>query len=282
MNLKTFIQRYSVWFYFLIAFSISWISVYLGMGPAFVSGDVLGLDDFLIWGLLMVAGPAIAGVSMIYLTEGMTGIRALIGRFARWRVGPRWYIALLIFPVLILATLLPLSFFVSPDLAPNIFPIGILMGLIAGFLEEIGWTGFVFPRMLNKYSAVSASVILGFIHAVWHIPADFLGNSRTFGDQWLPYMAGFFIFVMALRVLMGWVYVNTRSLFLGQLMHSSSTGFLSILVPIGIGGLNWSVFYTVYAVILWGAAVIVIARYGESLFAGAGSAKQETMDPADG
>ena len=70
---------------------------------------------------------------------------------------------------------------------------------------------------------------------------------------------------MALRILMGWVYANTESVLLGQLMHASSTGFLGVLVPIGIGGSHWASFYTVYAVVIWGAVVVVVARYGEKL-----------------
>jgi len=265
MKIKALIQRNPTLFYFLIVFSISWGSVFLGMGPAFSQGEELAPEDFLIWGLLMVAGPSIAGIFVIYLTEGRKGLQDFYARLTRWRVGIRWYAPLLIFPLLILVTLIPLSHVVSSDLAPTIFPFGLLIGLMAGFLEEIGWTGFAYPTMKKKYGVLGASIILGFIHAVWHIPADFLGNSIAFGDHWLPYMAGFFIFVMALRVLMGWVYENTKSLFLGQLMHASSTGFLSVLLPIGIGGLNWTIFYAAYAIILWGAVVIVIARHGEKL-----------------
>jgi membrane protease YdiL (CAAX protease family) len=145
---------------------------------------------------------------------------------------------------------------------------GIVMGLVAGLVEEIGWTGFALPRMQTQHGILGASIILGFVHALWHLAADYLGNSNAFGDHWLPYFAGFFIFVIALRVLIAWVYANTESLLLAQFMHASSTGFLAVLVPIGIGGLYWSNFYTAYAVVLWGAVVIVLARYGEGLVRG--------------
>ncbi len=162
-------------------------------------------------------------------------------------------------------TLFPLSIYVSPDLTPTFFAFGIILGLLAGFIEEVGWMGFAFPIMVKKTGVLGASLILGFMHALWHLPADFLGNWREFGLPWLTYFAGFFIFVIALRVLIAWVYVHTRSLFLSQMMHASSSGFLSVLVPIGVGGLNWTFFYTIYAVVLWAAAVFLIAKFGENL-----------------
>jgi hypothetical protein len=58
-----------------------------------------------------------------------------------------WYLGLLIPPVLVLTVLLAMAAFVSPIYAPNLFAIGILFGVPAGFLEEIGWTGFAFPKM---------------------------------------------------------------------------------------------------------------------------------------
>ena len=117
--------------------------------------------------------------------------------------------------------------------------------------------------MRRTRGILGASIVLGFVHALWHLPADYLGNSNAFGAQWLPYFASFFVFVIALRILIAWVYTNTESVLLAQLMHASSSGFLAVLVPIGIGGLNWSTFYATYAVVLWGAVAIVLARYGD-------------------
>ena len=243
----------------------------LGLGPAYLQGRSVEPSELWLPGFLMISGPCLAGLGLTYALDGRDGLRSLWVRLTRWRAG-RWYAALLIFPVLILATLLPLSIVVSPELTPGMFLPGIVMGLVAGLFEEVGWTGFALPRLRARHGILGASLTLGFVHALWHGPTDFLGNSIEFGEHWFAYFAGFFLFVMALRVVMGWVYANTESVLLGQLMHASSTGFLGVLVPIGIGGSFWAAFYTVYAVLLWGAAVFLVARYGEKLVRPAGAA----------
>ena len=160
----------------------------------------------------------------------------------------------------ILLILMSLSALVTKELAPAFFPIGILMGLFAGFIEEIGWMGFVYPKMRLKYSVLRASIFLGILHALWHIVADFLGNYNNYGIIWFPYFVSFSVFIVALRIIIVWVYENTESLLLAQLMHASSSGFLSVLVPIGITGKTRLIFYAVYAVALWIIACLIIIR----------------------
>jgi hypothetical protein len=48
--------------------------------------------------------------------------------------------------------------FVSADFAPNTFVMGIGFGIPAGFLEEIGWTGYAFPQMCRKLTRLTASI----------------------------------------------------------------------------------------------------------------------------
>lgn len=264
MSNEGFVRRHAVGVYFVLAFAISWFGAVLGLGPAYLRGGSVEPSELWLPGLLMISGPCLAGLGLTYALDGREGLRALWSRLTRWRAG-RWYAAVLIFPILILATLVSLSILVSPELTPSLFAPGIVMGLAAGLLEEIGWTGFALPRMRARHGILVASLVLGFVHALWHGVADFLGNSNEFGEHWLPYFAGFFLFVIGLRVLIGWVYANTESALLAQLMHASSTGFLGVLLPIGIGGSYWASFYTVYAVVIWGAVVLVVARYGEKL-----------------
>ena len=139
------------------------------------------------------------------------------------------------------------------------------MGPLAGFLEETGWTGFAFPRMNMKRDVLSNSIILGSIHGIWHIFADYLGNYNSLGSYWLPYFIGFFLHVVALRVLIVWVYENTGSLFLAILMHASSTGFYGLIIPITLSPENRAIFYLVYGIVLCIPAVAIILKYGRML-----------------
>jgi hypothetical protein len=54
-----------------------------------------------------------------------------------------------------------LSAFVSPVYAPSFRIVGVVIGLLAGGLEEIGWTGFATPRLLDKHNTFMAGLILG-------------------------------------------------------------------------------------------------------------------------
>ena len=265
MRIKDYATAHPLGAYFGLAFFISWAGSLLAGGSLFLRGQSAGPQDLWAMGLAMLAGPLVAGLTMTHLVDGRKGLQQLFARMRKWRVGGRWYAALLIFPALILAVLLALSAGVSPQFRPTFFAIGILMGLFAGFVEETGWTGFAFPKMRLRWSVLRSTLILGFLHALWHVVADLLGSYHARGEHWLPYFAGFFLFVMALRFIIVWIYVNTKSLLLAQLAHASSTGFLGILVPMDLSPANAAVFYLVYAGVLSVVAAVIVARYGPSL-----------------
>lgn len=267
MKIKSLIHRYPVASYFVLAYLISWGGSFAIGGPKFLRGDPLDFEDAMRMGPLMLAGPFIAGIVMTYLVDGKTGLWDLFSRMLKWRVGLRWYAAaLLIFPVLILGVLWALTALVSPDFAPTFITFGILGGLLAGFIEETGWMGFAYPRMETKYGTWRATIYLALLHGLWHAMAGYLGEAGTYGVYWLPrFIAMWFVAMTAMRVLLVWIYKNTGSLLLAQLTHASSSGFLIILGPSTISPANGTLWFAVYAVILWVPAAIVIARFGKTL-----------------
>jgi membrane protease YdiL (CAAX protease family) len=168
---------------------------------------------------------------MTGLTLGKKGVIALLKHFAIWRVGWKWYlVAFLLYPgILVSAVLLsaalsqtPLDFSTvfahrifgpSANLAILIFPFFIFDALANG--EEMGWRGYVLPRLQSKYSALVSSLIVGVIWGIWHFP-KFLapGNDSSF--------ALFMVKVMADAILYTWLYNNTKgSLLLVTLFHAS-------------------------------------------------------------
>ena len=267
MKIKSLIHRYPVASYFVLAYLISWGGSFAIGGPKFLRGDPLDFEDAMRMGPLMLAGPFIAGIVMTYLVDGKTGLWDLFSRMLKWRVGLRWYAAaLLIFPVLILGVLWALTALVSPDFAPTFITFGILGGLLAGFIEETGWMGFAYPRMETKYGTWRATIYLALLHGLWHAMAGYLGEAGTYGVYWLPrFIAMWFVAMTAMRVLLVWIYKNTGSLLLAQLTHASSSGFLIILGPSTISPANGTLWFAVYAVILWVPAAIVIARFRKTL-----------------
>jgi membrane protease YdiL (CAAX protease family) len=152
MKIRSLFQRYPLATYFVLAFAISWGSTFIIVGLASLRGETFELSKVIQVGLLIMAGPLAAGILSTYLVDGKEGLRDLLSRMLKWRVAPRWYAAaILTFPVLIVGLLLFLSTFVGSEFTPNLLAIGVVMGLFAGFLEEIGWTGYAYPKMQKKH-----------------------------------------------------------------------------------------------------------------------------------
>ena len=258
MDIQSMVKRHPVVSYFILVFLISWGGCLLFGGGKYLQNQPFEIKDTMYMGLAMLAGPCLGGITLTYLVEGEEGLQDLFARIKKWKVGGKWYAVLLIFPFLILIVLFCLSSLITPELIPTFFPIGILLGLLAGFFEETGWMGFVYPRMRSKLSYLRVCIYLGLLHGLWHIVADFLSNFHNYNVFWLPNFLSFSVFVVALRVIIAWVYENTGSVFLSQLIHGNSSGFLAALVPMGIAGKTWFIFYSVYALFLWIVAIVII------------------------
>jgi hypothetical protein len=171
---------------------------------------------------------------------------------------------LLVPPSLILIVLLFLKIFVSPIYAPNRFLVGISFGVIAGFVEEVGWTGFAFPAMCSaKRTEFAAAVLLRLLWGFWHLPViDCLGTASPHGSYLLPYFLAFVAAMTAMRVFICWLYTHTKSVFIAQLMHVSSTGSLVALSPPRVTAQQEAIWYGVYAVVLWAVVVLVFLACG--------------------
>lgn len=259
---KRFIQDRPLGVFFLLAFVIPWFPSFLAVGPKLFRGEDV---EFLIMmiAVAMFAAPILSGILIAYIVEGRRGVGNMFIRMKIWRVG-KWYVTLLIFPVFILLVSLLLSTTVTPSFVP-VFLIGnIMMGIGAGFLEEPAWMGFAFPKMRERYDLIRTSVYLGLIHGLWHFPLWFLFTYSDLGVFWFPYFIAFVILLVALRVILVWVYSHTNSLLLSQLIHASSTGFLAVLTPEWIEPINWTIFYFVYAVFLWVLALVIIRKMAGS------------------
>lgn len=259
---QALVSRHPVSIYFAATFVISWAGALLVAAPALVhSGSVPKMAGILMFPVMLL-GPCATGIILTRIVSGTSGLRDLFARMRRFRVG-RWYSALLIPPGLILTVLFGLDTFVSSVYAPNRFLIGIIFGTIAGFLEEIGWTGFAFPALSVHRGWFSSAVLLGLVWGLWHLPViDFLGTAIPHGPYLFPYFLAFAAAMTAMRVLIGWIYSHTQSIFLAQLMHASSTGSLVVLSPAHVAAGQEVLWYTVYACALWLAVATIALRRG--------------------
>ena len=162
--------------------------------------------------------------------------------------------------------MLLLSIVVSPEMVAQFVVPFIFVGLIVGLLEETGWPGLAFPKMSLKRSALGAALVLKIIHGAWHVGPDFIANLGSMGWYFLVlYNIGFFVHVVALRVLISWVYVNTSNLLLAILVHGSSSGFYGFFTAALSDPELRAVFYLVYGAVLWVPALVVMLKYGKTM-----------------
>jgi membrane protease YdiL (CAAX protease family) len=250
----SFIKRHPVLTYFALTFAISWGCVLLVIGgPGGIPGTQEDYETlFPLVAPALLAGPSVAGILLTGLVDGRAGFRELRSRLFKWRVSALWYaVALLIAPPLFMAVLLPLSL-VSPVFRPGIFAsddkaslllMGIVAGLVVGFFEELGWTGFATPRLRLRYGVFTTGLIVGVLWGAWHLLTnDFWAADTSLGagELSLPLFLtarGFLLLVgqmPAYRVLTVWVYDRTGSLLVAMLMHASLSPSTLIFQPLAI------------------------------------------------
>jgi membrane protease YdiL (CAAX protease family) len=263
---QSFVARRPVAAYFLLTFAVSWLGAFAVAAPHLLRREAIPKFAGLMMFPAMLLGPSVVGIVLSGLVDGSNGLRDLFARMRRIRFPARWYAALLIPPALVLTVLLCMKTFVSPDFAPNRFWIGISFGFVAGFFEEIGWMGYVFPKMRRKENALAPAILLGLLWGAWHIPViDYLGTSTPRGAYWLPFFLAFTAAMTAMRVLIAWTYANTKSVLLTQLLHVSSTGSLVIFSPPHVTAAQESLWYAIYAAALWLVVALIATTFGKRL-----------------
>jgi len=252
--------------YFLVTFAISWLGALAVAAPHLLRHEPLPILTGILMFPAMLLGPSLSGIFLTWITAGRPGLRDLFSKLLRARVPPRWYAPLLIPPVLVLSLLFSLKIFLSPVYTPNLFLMGVLFGVPAGVLEEIGWTGFAFPQMSLQHNPLSASITLGLLWGLWHLPVvNYLGTATPHGPYWFPFFMAFTFAMTAMRVLISWLYTNTKSVLIAQLMHISSTGSLVIFSPPAVSARHEVIWYTLYGVALWIAVLLVVKKFATRL-----------------
>ena len=268
----SFVKRYAVLIYFVLAVVLSWGIIVLTVGagnlpvPAALADE---LGPMLYVGMLV--GPSAAGLLMLGLTEGRAGLRDLLSRLGRWRVGVRWWlVALLAAPVSALVVLLVLSLF-SPDFAPAIFTAenpgsmlltALLTGVMVALFEEIGWTGFAIPQMRTRYGVLATGLIVGAVWGAWHFLPFWEADTFRAGLPFALLIGRLFTWLVAFRVLMVWLYDRTGSLLLAMVMHAMLVATTQVLPSLALSGVPLLVWLGAWALALWGlaAAALTVER----------------------
>jgi membrane protease YdiL (CAAX protease family) len=191
------------------AYAISWG---LWLASLLLGGDesVLGMVVFVLGGF----GPAAAAFIVLRATGG--SLRTWARAIVRWRVPARYWLyalglpaALMGFANLVLVALgEPVEWSL---LGERILPYAgtfLLTLFFLGAQEEPGWRGFALPRLQERYSPVKATLVLGLIWGVWHVPL---------------YGPVGFVVPLVLAFFYTWVYNETGSVLMAILLHASLT-----------------------------------------------------------
>jgi membrane protease YdiL (CAAX protease family) len=212
--------------FFVLTFAITW-----GLGACYAMfpdrlvalfGPISNANPLF---YVAVYAPSLSALIVTAYVDGIPGLRELLSRLLRWRVGLQWYLIVFLgMPSLIVGSAALTAWFSgeSFDFEKGrrpwaLYPILLSLVLDPGPLgEELGWRGFALPRLLHRHSALTASVIVGLIWGLWHLPAFFISGLPQ-NQLSLP---AFFVGCVALSVLMTWVYQHTQgSLLFAILIH---------------------------------------------------------------
>jgi len=257
--------RYPILVYFPLTFGISWLGALVVALPSIIHGREMSNLTGVLMFPAMLLGPLTSGMVMTYAVDGKAGLKDLFLRMRHFQFVSAWYAALLIPPLLVISVLLLLERLLSPVFAINHFYLGIVFAVPAGVFEEMGWMGFAFPKLQARLNPLASAITIGLLWGLWHLPViNYLGAATPHGQYWLDFLLAFTWVLMAMRVLIAWLYVNTGSVLLAQLMHISSTGALVMFSPRVSPGQE-AMWYSLYGCLLWVFVAIVLTIYGRQL-----------------
>lgn len=249
--------------YFILAFVIMYGLV--GMGKM----GIISAESPMFMVLFIIGswGPTIAAVLTLLIAEKGKGLSKLFSGWGRWKVGFGWYIAALSpFAVSGLVTFVYLVILKGTPPGPQA---EITLPSILTFLffsiftgatgEEPGWRAYATPRLQHHLGALGASVVLGVIWAMWHLPLWFLEGTPQYG---LPF-APFAISCVAETILLTWIFNNTEgSLAMASLFHFSINASGSLVSGV-FGWVGFNDYLWIIAPIMVVFAVLVIIFFGD-------------------
>lgn len=196
--------------FFGLTFAITWgIALLLVLFPDSIGrlfGPMSTANPLFI---LAVAGPTLAATLLTWLQGGGSALKRLYMRLLDWRFGARWYALMLVgLPLIGYGVSWWLGTASQHDFSTPARLFWLLLNqLILGPLgEELGWRGFALPRLLQRFTPLIASLILGTLWGIWHLPSFFLsGLPQT--NLAIPV---FLLGALGLAILATWIFLHTN------------------------------------------------------------------------
>ena len=248
--MATWMRRNPVLAFYLVTFVVSWL-IFIPVTRFLQDPADLSLGVILL-AYVSIYTPTLAAIFLTSIESGTAGVRALFRRFLRWRVGLHWYLVALFGSTaigLVAMALYALGGGTLPPFNPNYLAVVFL--LVGGPLsEEMGWRGYALPRLQVRFGALPASILVGILWAVWHLPG-FIWPSLLYNVP-IPF-TWFLLFVVAWSILFTWLYNHTSgNLLLAFLFH------LGIDVTPAILPLSGRDLTLLNMVVTWGVVLVVV------------------------
>jgi uncharacterized protein len=270
---QSLVRRHPVISFFVLTYAVTWTL----WAPLVVFRDQIPGPLVLVLLVLGSNVPSVLGILFVALLRGRSGVRILLGRLLRARIGLRWYLAAvaLAVPALCAVWVSTLLGGPSPVVVTTIsavvvsFLFSIFPGSAVG--EELGWRGFALPRLQARHSALASSLIVGAAWGIYHFPLFLLGSPIRPFALFLPFVIGCVI----MSIFYTWMYNGTGgSLLIVVLLHATTNLPLTIVyAPLGERVVG--VFWLLDAMLAITAAVL-IARTGAATLSSARGKQIET------
>lgn len=219
--------------YFVIAFTFTWslhFAIRLLDVPFALDLSNPGMSLY----LAGLGGPLLAAVVVSGLASGSKGIRSLLAAGLKWRFPLRWYLA----AILTLPGINLLNIAVFHNRLPEDFawfvvvPMLILGQVWVVIAEEYGWRGYALPRLQGIFGSLGATLILGPVWALWHLPMFFVEGSPQYSDN-VPLALTFYaVIIFFFSLILTMLYNRTGGSVLACMLFHASLNIAAFTIRV--------------------------------------------------
>jgi hypothetical protein len=241
--LNLFLKRYAILLFFPLAYLLSWWSVLVPQAN----------------GGILPHGPAVAALILVALTEGRAGLSVWWKRITNGRVNWIWYLAapamLIAFQLVAGSINLRMGATLHPIKWSNIWPSVIVLVFLGGQWEELGWTAYALPKLQERFVGrpVLASVILGGLRAVWHLPLMLSGAIPWYDVLFLSF---------AFQFMISWLYNRTNGSALIVILFHFTSNILGVVTRQLFTGTDWTRHYIFYIAVAFVLTALLVVNTG--------------------
>ncbi len=112
-----------------------------------------------------------------------------------------------------------------------------LLNILTTSGEEIGWRGYLLPKLMDHYNPRLAILVSGFIWGLWHAPIIAMGYNYGRDYPFFPWLGILAMIVFSIFVgsFFSFLAIKTKSFLPAAIAHGSLNGFAAISVFFTIG-----------------------------------------------